>query len=182
MSTFTAHFLYVKNSQMFSSYVKFGKVNKSTVKAVFAIYKKSVKHDANTKFTGVQKRTKPSKCKKLRHLDTCCLWSKSTLSPHIYRCSNILQICSYTLHLLHEQIQSKNGLYRLCISSESKENMTIAFGAKMSKVVQMYSLPHICYSTVCSTNVYFRHTFTASENTFQMCSFTLHLPVLANSK
>ena len=36
----------------------------------------------------------------------------------------------------------------------------------MSKVVQIKKLHHICYSTVCGTNVYFRHTFTALENTF----------------
>ena len=42
MSIFTTHFLYVKDCQMLSSYVKFTKVNKSTVKAVFAISKKSV--------------------------------------------------------------------------------------------------------------------------------------------
>ena len=78
-------------------------------------------------------------------LDTLCLWRKRTLSLHIHSRNIILQMCSCTLHLLHDQTRSKNVLYRLYMSSEYRENMTFAFREKMCKVVQMWKLHHICY-------------------------------------
>ena len=130
----------------------------------------------------MQKGPKPSKCKKLRQFGYLVFvaqnYTFTTYSQPQQYFANVF------LHItwLHEQTRSKNGLYRLCMSSECKEIKTFAFRAKKSKVVQMQKLHHICYPTVYGTNLYFRHTFTTRENTLQMCSFTSHLPVLANGK
>ena len=105
-----------------------------------------------------------------------CLWRKSTLLPHIHGRNIILQMCSCTLQLLHAQTRSNNGLYRLYMSSECKENMTFAFREKNEQSranveIAPYLLPHcLWYKCILS------HTFSARENTLQMYSFTLHLP------
>ena len=71
----------------------------------------------------------------------------------------ILQKCSYTSHLLHEQTQSKNGLYCLCKSRECKGNVTFAFRTKWAKS---------CKCRNCTT-------FATPLYVIQMYTFTTHL-------
>ena len=71
----------------------------------------------------------------------------------------ILQKCSYTSHLLHEQTQSKNGLYCLCKSRECKGIITFAFRTKWAKSFKCRN---------CTT-------FATPLYVIQMYTFTTHL-------
>lgn len=160
--------VYVKVCQILSCYVKFAKASKSKVKAVFALFVNLMQTQNLPGCKNDQSRVNV----KLRHVEYLVfVTQKYDLTTHL-----LLQMCSYTLYLLHVQTPSKNSLYRLCTSSDCKANMAFAFRANVIKVVQIQKLPHICYPTVCGTNVYFRYTFTARVNTSQMCPFTSHLP------
>ena len=108
-------------------------------------------------------------------LDTLCLWRKSTFSLHIHSRNVILQMCSCTLHLLHEQTRSKNGFYRLYMSKCG--NCTI-FATPLFVVQKCILSPHIFCARKYLTNVFFYITFACTNKRLVKAAITAVAPIV----